>query len=43
MVALARTVVTARQPSELSFPLGDTLAPLVTWDPSLYGYMMWSQ
>lgn len=42
-VALARAVVTTMQPSELSFLSGDTLAPLVTWDPSLYGYMMGSQ
>lgn len=43
MVALARAVVTTMQPSEPSFPLGDTLAPLLTWDPSLSRYMMWSQ
>lgn len=40
MVALAMAVLAAVKWSELPLLLGDLLAPLVTWDPNLYEYVM---
>lgn len=39
-MALAMAVLAAVKWSELPLLLGDLLAPLVTWDPNLYGYVM---
>lgn len=42
-MALAMAVLAAVKWSELPRLLGDLLAPLVTWVPNLYGYVMYSQ
>lgn len=39
-VALAMAMLAAVKWSELPLLLGDLLAPLVTWDPNLCGYVM---